>query len=99
MNLYQPELFPQKLRELRQRHKMTQKQLAAELGVSTNAISCWETGRQEPDKGAYVSIAVFFGVTVDELFGRTDKQPGWEFTLLSPKEMAIIKLIRTKHYK
>lgn len=99
MTLYKPELFSKKLRELRQRSGMTQKQLAAELGVTTNAISCWETGKQEPDKATYANIAVFFGVTVDELFGRTDKQPGWEFTLLSPKEIAIIQLIRTKNYK
>ena len=40
------------LRSLRQRLKMTQTALAAELGVDESTIGRWETGVRRPDLGA-----------------------------------------------
>jgi len=96
MSLYDTALFPTRLRELRKKFNMTQRELAEHFGVATNTISSWETGKQEPDRCTYAKIAEFFGVTVDSLFGRTENQHGWEFTNLSPEELIIIKLFRTK---
>ncbi len=55
--------------ELRKAKGVTQNQLAAAVGVSAQAVSKWEKGGV-PDVELLPSIADFFEVTVDELFGR-----------------------------
>ena len=41
-------IFGEKLRELRKKNQVTQKALAAQIGVSVYSIRGWETGRVEP---------------------------------------------------
>ncbi len=43
-----PELTPDTVRALRQRLGVTQDQLAARLGCSTQAVSFWERGTRTP---------------------------------------------------
>ena len=59
----------QKIRELRHRDGRTQEMLADALGVTSQAISRWEANGGYPDMGMIPSIANYFGVTIDELFG------------------------------
>lgn len=59
--------FSEKLQELRQQKGLTQQELAEALFVSRTAVSKWESGRGYPSIDSLKSIAVFFGVTVDEL--------------------------------
>ena len=40
--------FPDKLQEVRGRLYMTQKQLAAELGISFTTLNRWEKGHNKP---------------------------------------------------
>lgn len=49
---------------------MTQEELADYVGVSAQAVSKWEKGGA-PDCALLPSIADFFGVSVDTLFGRS----------------------------
>ena len=42
------EIFSQKLRDLRKKNHVTQKVLAAQIGVSVYSIRGWESGRLEP---------------------------------------------------
>lgn len=56
-----------KIRALRKRKKLTQEQLAEYLNISSQAVSKWETGLSAPDIDMLPRLAVFFGVTVDEL--------------------------------
>ncbi len=58
-----------KIRELRYRDNRTQETLADALGVSAQAVSRWESGGSYPDMEIVPSIANYFGVTIDELFG------------------------------
>ncbi len=58
-----------KIRELRLRGSRTQETLADALGVSAQAVSRWESGGSYPDMEIIPSIANYFGVTIDELFG------------------------------
>ncbi len=57
------------IRMLRHRDKKTQEALAETLGVTAQAVSRWEAGGSYPDMGLIPSIAHYFGVTIDELFG------------------------------
>ena len=57
------------IRQLRRRNKRTQEALAEALGVTSQAVSRWESGGSYPDMNLIPSIANFFGVSIDELFG------------------------------
>ena len=59
----------QKIRELRRRDGRTQEMLALVLGVTSQAVSRWEAGGSYPDMELIPSIANYFGVSIDELFG------------------------------
>src|SRR5690625_481948 len=57
------------IRELRRKEGKTQEELAEILGVSTPAISKWESGQTNPDVSMIPIIARYFNVTIDFLFG------------------------------
>ena len=59
--------FNEKLQSLRREKGLTQEELARALYVSRTAISKWESGRGYPSIDSIKAIAVFFGVSVDEL--------------------------------
>ena len=58
-----------KIRELRHRDGRTQEMLADALGVTSQAISRWESGNGYPDTEMLPRLAKCFGVTLDGLFG------------------------------
>jgi len=60
-----------KIRNLRRRDSRTQEVLAEALGVTSQAVSRWESGGSYPDMNLIPSIANYFNVTIDELFGYT----------------------------
>jgi len=57
------------IRQLRRRDRKTQEQLAEALGVTSQAVSRWESGGSYPDMNLIPSIANFFGISIDALFG------------------------------
>lgn len=58
-----------KIRELRLKCNKTQTETAEILGVSPQAVSRWESGTTYPDLELIPSIANYFGVSIDNLFG------------------------------
>lgn len=58
-----------KLKTLRKGSDLTQEQLAERLGISSQAVSKWETNSSYPDISMLPVIANFYGVTTDELLG------------------------------
>ena len=58
-----------RIRELRRRDGRTQEDLAEAIGVTSQAVSRWEANGGYPDMEMIPSIAYFFGITIDELFG------------------------------
>lgn len=58
------------IRALRQSRMLTQEQVALHLGVSSQAVSKWETSANTPDIALLPGLADLFGVTIDALFGR-----------------------------
>ncbi|MDR0937718.1 MAG: helix-turn-helix domain-containing protein [Oscillospiraceae bacterium] len=55
------------IKRLRAEQSATQEKLADFLGVTTRAVSKWETGKAYPDITLLHGISGFFGVTLDEL--------------------------------
>ena len=63
-------LFGERLRHLRERKKLTQTQVANQLGVNTNTISRFELGVHYPTMINLISLADLFGCSIDYLVGR-----------------------------
>jgi len=57
---------------LRKMQQITQAQLAEYLAVNPQTISRWEVDGGMPDITLLPKIAMFFGVSIDDLFGMTD---------------------------
>ena len=62
------------IRRLRQDRGLTQEALAAALNVSAQTVSKWECGNSVPDVQLLPEIAVYFGVSIDQLFAMTPAQ-------------------------
>jgi len=61
---------------LRKERGMTQENLAESMGVSPQTISKWENSATCPDVSLLPVLADFFGVSVDDLFGRQTEERG-----------------------
>ena len=59
----------EQLREFRHRDGRTQEDLAQALDVTPQAVSRWEKCSCYPDMALIPSVANYFGVAIDELFG------------------------------
>ncbi len=57
------------LRRLRSEKNITQEALANHLGVSAQSVGKWERGEGFPDITLLPAVALYFGVTVDDLLG------------------------------
>ena len=55
------------IKELREKNRMTQRELAEQLGVSDKTVSKWETGKGYPDITLLEPIAEAFRISVTEL--------------------------------
>ena len=52
------------IRELREKRKFTQKELAERLNLSDKTISKWETGKGLPDIGVIDDLSKALGISV-----------------------------------
>lgn len=65
-----------KIKEARQLAGISQKELAARIGISPGTLSGYETGAHDPKSDSLLRIADICGVTVDFLLGRIpEKNP------------------------
>lgn len=60
-----------RIAELREKRKLTQEELSAQLGISRASLSHYEKNRREPDLNTLTKIADLFKVSIDYLAGRT----------------------------
>jgi len=63
-----------RLKELRERCGMTQKDLAAMVGVSRKTISAYERGRATPSLRVALRLAQVLGVGLEELLKEGDNE-------------------------
>lgn len=66
--------FASRLKQIRIERKVTQKELAAYLNVSQNAVFNWENGKREPPIKTISEIAEYFNVSADYLMTGEEKQ-------------------------
>ncbi len=65
-------VFAERFKALRLEKGIGQIQLAKQLDVGKSVISLWELGRCEPKLSNLISIAKYFGVSIDYLAGLED---------------------------
>lgn len=65
-------MFSERLRLLRSETNLTQEEIALKFNVSRQVYANWESKRSEPDITMIVTIANYFGVSIDYLCGVTD---------------------------
>lgn len=66
-------MIGRKIRELRQKHEMTQRELSEKLGLTPKMISFYELEERFPPNDIIVKISDIFCVITDYLLGRTDE--------------------------
>ena len=65
-------ILGERLKELREERKLTQKQLAQLLGLHSVTYLHYEKSQREPPLSVLVNMANFFDVSTDYLLGLTD---------------------------
>lgn len=65
----------ERLRELRRKNKLTQKELAAFLGISESAYGYYEQGRNEPSIDTVIKLAKKYDVSIAYLLGVSNDHP------------------------
>lgn len=79
--------FGERLRLLREEHKMVQKEVASLIGVSYSSIGRYETDTRNPTPEAIHKLADYFHVTSDYLLGRSNIRLSAEEIIAEHKDM------------
>lgn len=80
-----------RIKALREKENISQKELAKNLGVSSSTIAMYETGKRNPDSDMLKRIGDYFNVSVDYLLGRTDS-PTLQIIEYTDKELGHIEI-------
>ena len=65
-------IFPERLKYIRNIHKLSQQDLANNLSLSRGLIGNYEIGTREPDFDTLLIFANYFKVSTDYLLGKSD---------------------------
>lgn len=57
--------MPERLKDLRSKHNLTQKELAAEIGVALSVIGDIESGRRPPSKKTALKLSRYFQTPIE----------------------------------
>ncbi len=82
--------FGDKLKALRIERKLTQKQLADQVGVTISTISSYESGSRYPSYDILISLSRIFHVSTDYLLG-LEKAKTVDVNGLSDREIEVIR--------
>lgn len=74
-------LFYERIKELRTKHKLTQKNISQSIGISERNYISLENNHTRPSLDTAIKFADFFEVSLDYLTGRSDD------SMLRKKEM------------
>lgn len=65
-------VFAYRIKELRLKKQVSQREMANKLGFAQTTYSQYELGKRHPDFTTLIKIADFLNVSIDYLLGRTD---------------------------
>ena len=68
------EKIGQFIKQIRQDNNLTQKDLADKLGVTYQAVSKWENGKNVPDIATLKEISELFNTNIDEILNGEKKE-------------------------
>lgn len=63
--------LPHKLKELRKKYSLSQKQVADHLGISPSIVAGYETGYRTPSTEVLIKLSGLYQCTLDYLVGKT----------------------------
>lgn len=75
------ETLGERLKDLREKRKLLQKEVANELGIKAQTYSRYENNLRAPDIPTLIKLADYYNVTTDYLLGRE------EFTYLEKNQI------------
>ena len=96
------EIFPQRLKTLREEHGLSQTELAIKIGISRGSISFYENGSRIPDIEILSKMQDFFNVSFDFLLGKSNNRNNenvniGKITGLSDKAIKALNLYLTEN--
>lgn len=84
-----------RLKELRTERKLTQQQLASQIGLATSAISSYESGNRYPSYEVLIKYSKIFHVTTDYLLGIESLDTVDVSDLTKKEKETVIQVINT----
>ena len=81
-----------RIKELRQKHHMSQIRLSIELEVSQEAVSAYENGRCYPAFQTLLKLSEIFNSSIDYIMGLSDENT--KPVSISEKENVLLSLFR-----
>lgn len=82
-------MIANKIKMLRERHNLTQSDLAKKLGLTRSGVNAWEMGISVPSTQYIIELAALFGVSTDYLLD-IEKEKSININGLSEKEVGMI---------
>lgn len=65
-------MIADRIKELREKHDLTQSALSKQLGITRSSVNAWELGISVPSTQYLVELAQIFNVSTDYLLGLND---------------------------
>ena len=84
--------FGRRLRTLRLQNNLTQKQLAAQIGVKNSVISFYEMGDRAPSLDVVIKLAAVFHVSTDYMIG-LEKGESIDISGLDENDKMIVRML------
>ncbi len=91
-------MLGERIKELRKKHNMTQKDLADLLGVSSSAVGMYEQNRREPSGETLVLICSIFKISLDYLIVGTEFELHQKSAYNSSKDKKQNKIVHNKEF-
>ena len=87
--------LPQKLKEMRNTYRLSQKQVAERLGVSPSIVTAYETGERTPTTEALLALSYLYKCSTDYLLGRKTPETSYSLDIsgLSEEQIQAIRLL------
>lgn len=86
-----------KLKELREKSKISQRELAEQIDIPVQTLFGYEKGTREPNIATLIKLADYYHITIDELVGRPTNL--LNKMLLTDRERNIIEKILAMNEK